>query len=589
MIMRACIPILVVSQAAALVTGCTNAPGIPAEYAWPVNDHAFASEAVATAHPLASRAGLEMLERGGNAVDAAVAASFCLSVVRPYSCGIGGGGFMVIYDPAREDSPARAVAFNYRETAPASVIPDQFVGLPETASRFGAHAAGVPGTVAGLLNALDDFGTLDRAIVLAPAIRAADEGFPADPDFLAALSEVRTQRRRFPQLAAVFDQVLDLYDPGDSLRNGDLIRNQDQARALRLIAEQGAAAFYNGSIAEAIQSIVHAQDGLISIDDLRAYEVNVTEPLRGRFRDMEILAMPPPSSGGVAMLQIFGMLERRLDEIRMQPVNSGAYVHMLAEMMKHAFADRAEWLADPRFAEVPVERLLSDDYLDRRAWSISRTWTAQPQNYGTRRDNSAGDRPVEEDGGTSHISVLDSRGMAVACTETINLAFGSCVVVPGFGFTLNNEMDDFTTTPGAPNEFGLVQSERNAPQAGKRPLSSMSPTIVLQGDRVVAVTGASGGPRIISSTLQALINSLLYGMTAGESLARARFHHQWMPHVLLVEDEWQDETALDGLRAFGHAVDLRRESIGNVQLILLREGIIHAASDPRSVGVPAGH
>ncbi len=577
------------AAASVALTGCETAPEIPAEYVWPINDHAYASAAVATAHPLASQAGLEMLQQGGNAVDAAVAASFCLSVVRPYSCGIGGGGFMVIYEPSTHERDATCVAINYRETAPTSVGQDHYVKLERGASKYGPHASGIPGTVAGLLHALDQYGMLHRAAVLSPAIRAAENGFPADRDFIAALENLRDERAKYPAFAQYFDEVLEFYNPNDSLREGDVIRNPDQAQALRLIAEQGTSAFYTGPIADAIASIMQAHNGAIARDDLIDYQFDVVEPLRGRFRDMEILTMPPPSSGGVALLQMFGMIERRFEELRMQPVNSAAYVHFFGEMLKHAFADRAEWLADPQFVDVPVEILLDDEYLDRRAWSISRTWTMQPEYYGTRRpSDDANDSPMPDDGGTSHISIIDQNGMAVACTETINLSFGSCVLVPGYGFTLNNQMDDFTTIPGAPNEFNLVQSDRNAPQPGKRPLSSMSPTIVRRGDRVIAVVGASGGPRIISSTMQCLVNVLLYEMTAGEALARPRFHHQWMPHVLRVEDDWTDDPALDALRGFGHIVEFTRDDVGNVQLITIEGGVIHAGSDPRSIGVPAG-
>jgi len=573
-----------------LLSACTGHESVPAEYSWPVTEYVFAQEAVAAAHPLASQAGLQVLEQGGNAVDAAVATSFCLSVVRPYSCGIGGGGFMLIYEPASGDRPPRSIALNYRETAPASVSRDHYQNLPRGSSQFGWHASGIPGTVAGLLYALEEYGTLDRAAVLAPAILAAETGFPADCDILSAIGEIRNQREKHPQFAPFFDEVLAVYDPAGTLQEGDLIRNPQQALALRLIAEQGAAAFYEGPIADAIASSMEAGGGTITRDDLRRFRIDVVEPLHGRFRDMDILAMPPPSSGGLAMLQVFGMLERRLDEVRMLPVNSAAYVHMIAEMMKHAFADRAQWLADPRFVDVPVERLLSDDYLDRRAWSISRTWTSQPQGYGTRQPPANNSRRAwpPDDHGTSHFSVIDRNGMAVACTETINLEFGSCVIVPGFGFTLNNEMDDFTTASGQPNEFGLIQSDRNAPEPGKRPLSSMSPTIVLEGGRAIAVAGASGGPRIISATLQSLVDVLLYDMTAGEALARPRFHHQWMPHVLVVEDEWPDASALQALRSFGHVIEFRQDSIGNVQVIVVRSDAVHAASDPRSIGRPAG-
>jgi len=551
----------------------------PMTYAWPVEEHVFEHAAVAADHPVASQAGLEMLKKGGNAVDAAVATSFCLSVVRPYSCGLGRGGFMVIHDPGTDD----AVVINYRETAPAAVGPRHYVKLDDPlASRYGHHAAGVPGTVAGLLYALEHYGTLDRRAVLAPAIRAAEDGVPADANYVAACKDVAKKLDEHPRLRSLAETVWRDRCREGSLKVGDIVRNPDQARALRLIARHGADAFYRGEIADAIVRTMREHGGTIARDDLAGYEVDVITPLRRRFRDYEILAMPPPSSGGIAILQMFGMVEFRYDQIRQLPVNSPAYVHFIAETMKHAFADRAEWLADPAFVDVPVSRLLDEDYLERLAWSISRTWTMKPQNYGSRR-------PPPDDAGTSHLSVVDENGMAVACTETINLGYGSLVTVPGFGFCLNNEMDDFTTVPGEPNAFGLTQSERNAPEPGKRPLSSMSPTIVVQGGRAVLVGGASGGPRIITGTFQCLVDCMLYGETAAQAVARPRFHHQWLPDALRIEVEWIDQHGLaPTLQAMGHEVEVI-DAVGNVQLIQVRDGLIRAASDPRKGGRPAGY
>ena len=571
--MRLCCALHVV----ALVATATRGTAAPE----PVYSHA----AVAADHPVASRAGLEMIRRGGNAVDAAVAASFCLSVVRPYSCGIGGGGFMVISMPGDGATAAGAVAIDFRETAPGAVTREYYATLDDDlASRAGVHSVAVPGSVAGLLYALEHFGTLDRATVLEPAVRAAEQGFAADRSWISALSELD---RRLADRPALRDSAAplrrDLGGGGDGdgpLAVGDMVFNPPQARALRLIAAEGRRAFYAGGIADAIVSVVSAGKGPLSRQDLAAYRVRVSEPLRGSFRGVEILAMGPPSSGGVAMLQILGILQRRLDDLG-EPVHNGpAYVHLVTEAMKHAFADRAAWLADPAFVDVPVGRLLDASYLDERAAAISLQRTRPSRHYGS------GAPPVE-DGGTSHLSVIDDDGMAVACTQTINLTYGSLVAVPGFGFMLNDEMDDFTTIPGRANAFGLQQSQRNLPQPGKRPLSSMSPTIVLRDGRPIIVAGASGGPRIISGTLQCILDCLLFEMTPRQAVAAPRFHHQWLPDVLVFEDGWPDRRTIETLEALGHRSG-RRSEIGVVQIITVGVDGIRAASDPRKGGAAAG-
>ena len=542
-------------------------------------ERVYEHAAVATDHVVASQAGAEMLRRGGNAVDAAVAAGFCLSVVRPYSCGIGGGGFMVIAMPPGTD--ADAVAIDFRETAPAAVGPEYYVGLDDdTASRAGVHAVGVPGSVAGLLYALERYGTLDRATVLEPAIRAARDGVVADKSWVDAANQLAKRLDRHPGLRGAAAPIVADLCLGGGVAVGDLVRNPQHARALRLIAEQGRDAFYVGPIADAIVATVQAGGGPLNHADLAGYRIRVSRPLRGRFRGLEILTMPPPSSGGVAMLQILGILDRRLDRTAHATPTATAYVHLVAEAMKHAFADRATWLADAAFVDVPVDRLLDGGYLDGRAASISLTGTRPMRQYGSHT-------PPVDDGGTSHFSIIDGQGMAVACTQTINLEYGSLVAVPGFGFVLNDEMDDFTTIPGRPNAFGLQQSDRNLPQPGKRPLSSMSPTIVRRDGRPILVAGASGGPRIISGTLQCVLNCLLFGMTPREAVAAPRFHHQWQPDILFFEDRWTEQATIEAMEALGHHVG-RRQDIGVVQLISVAQDGIRAASDPRKGGVPDG-
>ena len=571
-----CVLLLLVSALTTAGCAATSPPVLESR------DILFAHAAVAADHPIASEAGLEMLRLGGNAVDAAVATSFCLSVVRPYSCGIGGGGFMLIHVPATNGSEARTIAINYRETAPAAVGPDYFIKLDDpTASRFGVHAVGVPGTVAGLAYALKTYGTLDLPTVLAPAIRAAEQGVPADANFVAAANELAQDFEKHPgqreKAAAIWR---DLCRSGQ-VKVGDNIRQPQQAAALRLIALHGPDAFYRGEIAHAIVAAMNAHGGPITTDDLRNYKVVEMQPLRSDFRGHTILSMPPPSSGGIAMQQIFGILQRRWNDFAGLKHTSFPYVHLVTEATKHAFADRSRWLADPAFVDVPTGRLTSPEYLDQRAAAISMYETSGPQSYGS-------SEPAKDDAGTSHLCVVDAGGMAVACTETINLTFGSLISVPGFGFALNNEMDDFTTTPGQPNAFGLTQSDRNLPAAGKRPLSSMSPTIVLKGGKAVMVAGASGGPRIITGTTQCLLNCMLFDMTPVEAVAQPRFHHQWMPNVLQFEEGCVSQLTIDHLKAYGHETGSIAK-VGEVQMIRVTQDGIRAASDPRKGGRPAGY
>ncbi len=577
---------------AGLLGPAVGQPPAPPSHA---SDHA--AGAVACDHPLASEAGAAMLRAGGNAVDAAVAAAFTLSVVRPDSCGIGGGGFMLVHLPARDGEPARTIAMDHRETAPAAVDAEYFLrlrddGSPADVSRIGVHSAGVPGTVAGLLSVHERFGRLPRARVMGPAIAIARDGWVADEHHAAVAGELERRVAAAPHAmprAAWIRQRL-----GDSGRivAGDRLENPEQARTLELIAARGAEAFYRGPIAEAIVQAMQAAGGPMTAEDLAGYRPREFEPVRGTFRGRTVLSMPPPSSGGTAILQALGILER-LDAAGRggEGPEDPRRVHALAESLKHAFADRAEWMADPDFAAVPLERLLAVETLDDAAARVDAGRTFAPTHYGSAM-------PPPIDGGTSHLSVVDDSGMAVALTETINLAYGSLVPVPGFGFVLNNQMDDFTTEPGMPNAFGLVQSDRNLPAPGKRPLSSMSPTIVLDSDGAVElVVGASGGPRIITATLQVILGVLDHGMSVGEAVARPRLHHQWMPDVLEFEPGWAAgasaaaDAAADpvaAMEALGHRTG-RRDGVGVVQAILVREGVRRAASDPRKGGRPAGH
>ena len=589
--------------------GCSGVGGsVPIGEAMALRGERFDRGVVAADHAAASEAGAEILRRGGNAVDAAVATAFALSVVRPESCGIGGGGFMVVRLAAGGGEPARTVAIDYRERAPMAVDAGVFSGSDAPSSREGGMAVATPGTVAGLLHALERYGTMSRAEVMGPAIRLATEGYEADGYTIETMERLRVQadagaegsvaswvsgRRAAGELPweAVWREFL----RDGALRDGDTLTNRRQAIVLEEIAERGRSGFYGGRVARAIVGVVRSAGGVMDEDDLAGYEVVERDAIGVDFGGYRWILMPPPSSGGVAIAETLGVLAAYDEQMRGHvgegPLDTTSpadpvFAHALVESLKHAFADRSRFLADPDFADVPVGMLTSDEY----AWSLAdRLHPERTQDLDRYGDGSGGGAAAG--GGTSHFSVVDRWGNAVACTETINLRFGSRVVVPGYGFVLNNQMDDFTREAGVENAFGLVQSEGNLPGPGKRPLSSMSPTVVLDRDgAVVAVGGASGGPRIITATLQALLNALHFGMGAADAVSRPRLHHQWLPEVLYAEPRLYDRGGFAApMRERGHALE-RADDLGAVQLIVRgADGSgWRAASDPRKGGAPAG-
>ncbi len=540
------------------------------------------SYGIATDHQLATDAAAAMLERGGNAVDAAVAASFVLSVCRPFACGIGGGGFMVISLPGKDGRVERAL--NYREMCPSGISPESFgkPGLPPHSSEFGGLAVATPGTVGGLLYALEKYGTLPRAVVMAPAIDAAMKGFVVDTAYEEAAAKTSAkfeeQREFKDRFLFVWEQLLQR----GTAKVGVRITNTDQAAALRLIAAEGSDAFYKGLIAQAIVESVAADGGVLTSADLVRQVVSETAPLRGAGFGRELLTMPPPSSGGVALLQMVGMVERQHVKVGSLKSSDPGYLFILIESMKFAFADRAHFMADPAFVAVPTDQLLSDAHLDMRVKVMSKRRTMNPDFYAFDENG----QQLVEDGGTSHVSIVDAQGGAVGCTETINLTFGSLLDAKGFGFVLNNQMDDFTTSAG-PNAFGLTQSKRNAPEAGKRPLSSMTPTIVLRNGAVEMVAGGAGGPRIITATTQVLLNHLLFGMNGVDAVKAPRVHHQWKPSELVVEERLTEQynglPVSTWLVKFGHRVANVPASTG-VNLVLVGEDSVEGVADERRGG-----
>jgi gamma-glutamyltranspeptidase/glutathione hydrolase len=534
-------------------------------FGWTAPSLARQGGIVVSDNEMATRAGMEILERGGNAVDAAVATAFALGVVDPASSGIGGGGFLLIYQARQK----KAHALDFRETAPQAARSDLYMkgGKPlPTLSLTGPLAVAVPGTVAGLTEAWRRFGSLPLPIIFDPAIRHAVEGFPLHPSLRNAVESQLPLIRTFPDLARVFlkrDEIPSL---------GQRIFQPQLAESLKAIADRGAEVFYQGWIAQAIAERIKKEGGVLTLEDLRNYKPVWREPLIGSYRKRLVITTPPPSSGGVALLQMLNVIEGYL--LGQIPHNSSTYVHLLAEAMKHAFSDRAKYLGDPDFVPVPVKQLISKEYASGTRTRISSARTFPPGYYGLSASK-------QEQGGTTHFGVLDDSGNAVSASLTINTQFGSKILVPGTGIILNNEMDDFSVHAGLPNVYGLIGSEANSLQPKKRPLSSMTPTIILQGDRPLMIVGGSGGPRIISATLQTILNVLDFQMPVQRAVESPRIHHQWMPDELAVESQIS-QTTRESLERRGHKLK-ESNALGVIQAVLVRGSEIAGFADPRKV------
>ena len=514
---------------------------------------------------LASDAGMEILRRGGNAVDAAIATAFALSVVDQASSGLGGGGFMVIYIAKDQ----RSFALDFRETAPQASRRELYTkdGKPVAAlSLTGGLAVGVPSVVAGLVEARKRFGTLSLATLVAPAVKLANGGFALDPALRVAIERQQSAMKRFADLGRVF------LPNGTVPKEGDLIRQTDLGATLKNIAEDSGEAFYRGRIAAAIVNTVRSNGGVITLEDLKNYKAVWREPLVGSYRGRRIITMPPPSSGGVAILQMLNILEGyNLGQLEH---NSAGYLHLVTEAMKHAFADRAQFLGDPDFVHVPVGKLTAKNYAEWIRQRISPEKTQPPSFYGYYHYNA-------EKGGTTHFSVVDRFGNAVSCTQSVNTRFGSKLLAAGTGIVLNNEIDDFAIHGDVGNVYGLIGNEANALQPNKRPLSSMAPTIVLREGRPELVVGAAGGPRIISATLQTILNVLDFHIPVRSAVEAPRIHHQWIPDRLNYEAGISPETR-KALEERGHT--LREQSaLGVAQAIARQDVQFSGAADPRKV------
>jgi gamma-glutamyltranspeptidase/glutathione hydrolase len=606
-----CAKLLICALALSLVCASAARSQAAAEFRpHPVDSQDWPKQAVRSTHGMVatdeqfgSQAGVEILKRGGNAVDAAVAVAFALAVVEPSAGNIGGGGFMLV-----RLADGRSSFFDYREVAPGKATRNMYIGpdgklIPNddvTGSVIGYRSVAVPGTVAGLELALKTYGKLKLADVMEPAIRLAENGFPVSESLAHEFVEEKKSLEKFPISQHIFLNDGKMFSPGDTIRQPEL------AATLKRIAKNGAAEFYTGDTAHAVVDDITKSGGLITLDDLANYKPKVREVLHAQYsvndRDgggaqhsWEVLTSPPPSSGGVAIIEAMNMLQ----STPLKGWDDVESVHMVAETMQRVFADRAAYLADPDYSDVPVAGLTSPCYAKERAATIN------PQDATPSKDVKAG-KPhscsasaatdsapttitLNDGPHTTHFSVVDAAGNAVASTYTLNDSYGSHVTSPA-GFVLNDEMDDFTTQPGVPNAlFGLIQSDANAIAPSHRPLSSMTPTILLRDGKLSFVTGSPGGPTIISATLLSVLNWMRLGMDAQSAINAPRFHHQWMPDLILMEQSFP-ATMEKALRERGF-VTKRRGHIGLVNAIGVdaKTGERQGAADPRDNGSAVGY
>jgi gamma-glutamyltranspeptidase/glutathione hydrolase len=565
----------------ALIFACSLPAGAQEQrralYTPPAADavHAVAAEhgMVVAQEKIAAQIGTDVLKHGGNAVDAAVATGFAMAVTYPRAGNIGGGGFMVIHSQDRHED----VAFDYRETAPAATTPEIFLGAdgkPDIAkSRDSALGIGVPGTVAGLAVALDKYGSgkFTLADLVKPAIALAKDGTDITDDLADTLPDWHRRLARWPSSAKIFSRA-----DGTSLREGDRLVQTDLAATLSAIAEQGPRGFYEGPVAEKLVKAIGDAGGTMTLDDLKSYQPVIRAPVRGTYRGYDIVAMPAPSSGGIVLLETLNMLEGF--PMREMKQGSAPSLHVMIEAMKRAYADRARYLGDPAFVKAPIATLIAKDYAARQRAGID-------PDHATPWTDALSATPPREGDNTTHFSIVDSRGNAVSNTYTLNYSYGVGLIAEGTGVLLNNELDDFTAAPGASNAYGLVGFEANLPGPGKRPLSSMSPTIVLKDGKPVLVTGSPGGSRIISAVLQVIVDVLDYEMDVAAAVAAPRVHHQWLPDEVRVERGFPDDT-LAALRAKGHRV-VEPLALTSANSIAVTEKGLLGAPDPRTRGAEA--
>ena len=544
---------------------------------------------VTSIHELASRAGVEVLRSGGNAVDAAVATGFALAVVHPQAGNLGGGGFLLLRNAGgktrfidfREKAPAAATENMYLD-AHGNVIPDS----SKDSSVVGYKSVGVPGTVAGLVYAEKQYGKLSLGKVIAPAIKLARDGFPLAYEDTQALKEDE-YLAQFPESKRIFQRDGNYYRPGELLKQPELARTLDRIA-------KNPDEFYHGAMARELAAAIHKGGGLITTADLAAYEVKEREPIRGSYRGFDIISAPPPSSGGVALVEILNILEGF--DLAKLGNRSAAAIHLEAEAFRRAFYDRAEFMGDPDFAKVPVAQLIDKKYaaawrdsIDLNHASVSKDLKRPPIFNELERVAQSRPTAIREPENTTHYSVVDAEGNAVAVTTTLNDSFGSRVTAAGLGFLLNDEMDDFAAKQGVPNNYGLIQGPANAIGPGKRPLSAMTPTIVLKDGKLFLVLGSPGGPTITTTVANVLIGVVDFSLDIQEAVNAPRFHHQWLPDEILVEDRLSPDT-MNLLHSKGHKLNVRH-FWGDGECIMVdpKTGERLGASDGRNNGKAVGY
>lgn len=546
-----------------VVAACSHAPNPPVDSA-SNNTVGLSQQAVAMPDSYSADAAMQVLQEGGNAIDAAITAQFVLAVTLPEAGNVGGGGFMTIKFEDNTDF------LDYREMAPENAHRDMYLDeqgdVKPYESLFGAKASGIPGTVAGMWAAHKKYGTLDWERLLAPAVDLAEQGFVVH-EKLANNIDHYIERTKEAAINNNFSEYFAHAKAGTTFKQPEL------AKTLKAIQQQGKDGFYKGDVAKHIVDFMQQNGGLITYEDLLAYKAVWRKPLHLNWQGYELVTAPPPSSGGVAVAQWIGMLEAYDATHDLPAQNSTEYIHVMSEIGKRVFADRAEYMGDPDFVSVPVKALTDANYITQRAADI------QPTSISDTPSVKPGLKESED---TTHFSIMDRWGNAVANTTTINLTFGSGVVVTGAGFLLNDEMDDFSAKPGVPNFFGAVGGEANAIEPYKRMLSSMTPTLVTKDDQVVLVTGSPGGTTIISSVTQSLLNALLYDMNAEEAVNSPRFHHQLLPKDTIRMHDGFTEATVNELKAMGYTVDNRR--FGDVHLIKRTKEGVEAASEKSGRG-----
>lgn len=524
--------------------------------------------AIASAHPLATEAGLEVMGQGGNAFDAAVAVAAALAVVEPYSSGMGGGGFWLLH----RQQDGKQVMLDARETAPGNASRDMYQNSDGEVVRDwainGPSAAGIPGQAAAFVHLAEEYGRLPLAKTLAPAIRLAREGFRVGEHYRKLANWRLEVLNRFPEARRIF------LNKGQVPGEGWLLRQPDLAATLALLAQQGRAGFYQGEVARKLVEGVQMNGGLWTLEDLKDYRVVERPPITGEFRGATIIAASPPSSGGIVLTETLNILET----FNGGDIDDKLFPHLAVEAMRRAYRDRAEYLGDPDFVDMPIARLTSDDYAQQLAKSIKLDQATPSESLGS---------PLEQPGGqhTTHLSVIDPQGNRVSATLSINLPFGSGFVPAGTGVVLNNEMDDFSAKPGVPNAYGLIGTEANAIAPGKRPLSSMTPTFIEWDDKV-AILGTPGGSRIISMVMLGVTEALA-GKGPKDWVSRQRFHHQYLPDLVQAEPVFIGTEAAKSLMLRGHELKSTGRNYGDMQAILWdrKEGVLEAASDPRGIGL----